>query len=329
MKITIIIPVYKVEDYIERNLQSVISQSYSDMEVILVDDASPDNSISIAQKLINNSGRKDMFKILTHERNKGLSAARNTGVKQANGDYIFFLDSDDELYDSNSIAILAENALKTGADAVIGNYMGIRSDSSYESKYNTSRLLKGTDLVTAFVKGDIPIMAWNKLISRHYFITNDLKFKEGILNEDELFSYHMLFTNPQISLIGNTTYKYYIRPGSIMTTINKNRLVSPVIVYEDIVKRYKAIGGNDKMILRNFDHFAFKRYVDILLSNANNKLKRNLYKRLRDAQRSINGTGKMRYLFNVHIFLPKSLGYACMYMIAKRYAKTRNLISGK
>ncbi len=326
MKVSIIIPVYNVEGFIRQCLESVVNQTYPNIEVILVDDASPDKSIDIAKEFINIYKCSNVFKIITHEQNRGLSAARNTGIKNSTGDYLYFLDSDDELYDKNAISILTENAAETHADVVIGNYMGIKPNSCYESKYNVKCTLKDSCLISAFVKGDIPIMAWNKLVTRKYFIENNLCFKDGILNEDELFSYQLLFLNPTVSMAGVTTYKYNIRPGSIMTTANIDRLISPIIVYEEILKSYKSIKGNDIIMLKNFDHFAFKRYVSIITSKADENLKKQLYTRLRIAQKTIKGAGLMRYLYNCHLFMPKCLGYIIMKIISQKYAKTRNIV---
>lgn len=326
MKISIIIPVYNVKDYIKRCLQSVINQDYDDLEIILVDDASPDNSIDIAHNTTNGCKRKNQFKIITHNQNRGLSAARNTGIEFATGDYIYFLDSDDELNDRQSISILAKNAAKTKADIIIGNYTGIKKELCYESKYNKACFLTGENLITAFVKGDIPITAWNKLISNRFFINEKIRFKEGILNEDELFSYQLLFMNPTVYLTGTSTYRYYIREGSIMTTFNINRLISPITVYEEVVKSYLALKGNNPKILINLDHFAFKRYVYLLCSEADEQIKQDLYKRLRKIQKSIRGIGIMRYVFNSHLFMPSSLGYIWMKIVTKKYAKTRSLI---
>ena len=167
MKISIIIPVYNVENFIRRCLESVANQVYPNIEVILIDDASPDKSIDIAKEFINTYKYSNIFKIIIHEQNRGLSAARNTGIKNSTGDYLYFLDSDDELYDKNAISILAENAAETHADVVIGNYMGVKPNSCYKSKYNTKCTLKDSYLISAFVKGDIPIMAWNKLSLIH------------------------------------------------------------------------------------------------------------------------------------------------------------------
>ena len=324
MKISIVIPVFKVADFIGKCIESVANQDYEHLEVILVDDASPDNSIDIAVDIINASCRSEIFKIVRHESNRGLSAARNSGIERASGDFLYFLDSDDTLPERNTISSLADCI--ADADIVIGNYRGILLDrgETYVSKYNIKCMLEGESLIRAFVKGDVPITAWNKLISRKYF-DDVMRFKEGILNEDELFSYQLLFMNPRVAMTGTVTYNYNIRSGSIMTTFNINRLLSPIIVYEETIKAYKNIGGGNTLILINLDHFAFRRHVDIVRSGVDEKKKYELYARLSDAQRGIKGVGKMRYLYNCHLFMPKFLGFRVMKIIANRYVKSRNL----
>ncbi len=325
MKVSIIIPVYNVQDYIERCLESVVSQNYRDIEVILVDDASPDGSMLIAKKFYDRMAGQGMKTVcVKHELNRGLSAARNSGIEMATGDYLYFLDSDDELYDNNAISTLVKSANESKADVIMGNHYVHRTVNSYKSKYNERKLLKDDDLISAFVKGDIPIMAWNKLIGKSLF-DNGLRFKEGILNEDELFSYHLLFLNPTVELAGETTYRYNHREGSIMNSFNIKRIESPIIVYEEASRMYRLMDGHDNRILQNLDHFAFKRYVDIMKSPTDIETKRNLYRRLRKAQRSIAGKGKMRYVYNAHIYLPFFLGFEVMKAISAQYIKSRHI----
>ena len=97
IKVSIIVPVYNVEDYIERCMLSIIDQTYPNIECIIVDDCTPDNSITIIQSLLQQYNGTISFKILKHTTNKGLSESRNTGTEKATGDYIYYLDSDDEL----------------------------------------------------------------------------------------------------------------------------------------------------------------------------------------------------------------------------------------
>ena len=130
-KVSIIIPVYKVEEYIEDCILSVMSQTFlGGLECIIVDDCTPDNSIALIQKLIKDYKGNIQFKIVHHKENKGLSSARNTGLKYAKGEYVYFLDSDDELYPT-CIQDLALPLSKKKYDFVIGDY-SVKGDIIFE-----------------------------------------------------------------------------------------------------------------------------------------------------------------------------------------------------
>ena len=121
MKVSIIIPVYNVAKYIERCLLSVLDQTWQDLEVILVNDCTPDNSMEIARRVVASHPRGTVVRCLEHEENRGLSAARNTGISASVGDYLYFLDSDDYI-SANAIELLADAAVQKRPDFVIGNY---------------------------------------------------------------------------------------------------------------------------------------------------------------------------------------------------------------
>ena len=120
IKVSIIIPIYNVEPYIERCIISVLNQSYKNIEIIIINDCTPDKSIELINKLLNNKySSTENIHILNHEKNKGLSAARNTGIMNATGDYLYFLDSDDSIT-HDCIEVLV-NALSLNIDFVIGD----------------------------------------------------------------------------------------------------------------------------------------------------------------------------------------------------------------
>ena len=323
LKVSIIIPIFKVEEYLERCLISVFNQTYKNIEIILVDDASPDRSMEIAKEVVKKFETSHDIIILTHEKNRGLSAARNTGVEKATGDYIYFIDSDDSFSSPDSISILVEYAKETGADVTSANYQRVYPDRKSISIYNKLFFLNGEKVIDGYCNNLIPIVACNKLYKREIF--KNIRFKEGILNEDELFLYKLIFRQYSFALTGEVTYDYYINPQSIMTTLNYNRLISPIIVYEEITKEYKQLDLHHDKLLINFDRFAFQRYVNTLTSNISWKEKRNLYKRLRNAQKNIAGKGKMRYIFHSHLFFPVPIAMGLLSIISKYYKKSRNL----
>lgn len=218
MNVSVIIPVYKVEEYIAECLYSVINQSYTaGIECVIVDDCTPDDSMKIVRQVLSSYCGNIQFKIVNHQENKGLSAARNTGVREAKGDYLFFLDSDDLLPEQalESLFSLCKNELP---DLVMGDFE-IIGESSNVPKLNTqiSHYSNQVDIFDAFISRHLYEMAWNKLVRRDFFAYNKLWFREGVLHEDSLWSFYVFYYCQSLNICFSNTYKYRIRKNSIMT----------------------------------------------------------------------------------------------------------------
>ena len=215
MKISIIIPVYNVEPFIERCLKSVAEQSYKNIEVIIIDDCSPDNSMALAETFISNSPQKNIFRIIHHKENGGLSAARNTGIKASKGDYLFFLDSDDYL-PSDAIDVLAQKSHKGKADFIVGNYTikGLQRNTP-KLKLDDCTLSSKNLIQKSFKERLFFIMAWNKMIRRDFIISNNLFFEEGIIHEDDIWSFKTAFAAECVTIVNHITYYYCIQQNSI------------------------------------------------------------------------------------------------------------------
>ena len=226
-KISIVIPVYKVEDYISRCYNSITKQTFTNIECIFVDDCSPDNSINILNSLVDQYSGAILFSIIRHDKNKGPSAARNTGINNAAGEYIYFLDSDDEATENcmNSLAAVANKY--QDVDIVQGNSLKVSSESKnrYEIGHrNFPEYSEDQSWVKKlfFTTPGIPKQSTNKLIRRGFIIDNDLYFREGInIHEDTHFVFQMA---QKIKSIAFTTDYCYIRysdnPDSIMNSKN-------------------------------------------------------------------------------------------------------------
>ena len=216
MKISVIIPIYNVAKFIERCLLSVLNQTYNDVEIILVNDATPDNSVQIAEEIIKNHPKKEIVKIVHHPENKGLAAARNTGVKNASGEYIFFLDSDDEI-SNDCLEILSFFVKNDSIDLVIGEIEvigGKRND--YPSLSLAEGIYHGNQTISnAFLQKKWYEMAWNKLIKRKIFTEKEVWFTEGILHEDTLWSFQLALQIDSMAIIHAKTYFYHIHNNSI------------------------------------------------------------------------------------------------------------------
>ena len=228
MKVSIIVPVYNVEQYIERCILSVVHQTYTgQMECILVDDRGTDKSIAIVEQFIASYDGSIDFRILHHTCNRGLSAARNTGTDAATGDYIFYLDSDDEL-PKDSIQILATQVtLHPSIQCVQGYTVSIPAKECYDTKcflgysYVTDNNWIRSGYYTA--GKTIPVNAWNKLLNVDFLRRNKLYFKEGIIHEDEHWMWFLVKKLQSLVFVFDPTYIHYYTSNSIMSGLTHEK----------------------------------------------------------------------------------------------------------
>ena len=227
--VSIIVPVYNVGPYIEACIRSVMRQTYDGpMECIIVDDCGTDDSMAIVEKVIEDYNGPITFKILHHTHNRGLSAARNTGMDVATGEYIFFLDSDDELTD-DSIEKLVYPLKDEKFDIVVGDLKRINKNadqvpSMFKLKLPDKTLLRNEDVLNAFLNGrQWYVLAQNKLYSNALIKRYKLKFKEGIIHEDVLWSFLVACYAKSLYAVRDITYLYKERNGSITDVLDKKK----------------------------------------------------------------------------------------------------------
>ena len=321
MKVSVIVPVWNVEQWIGRCIESVLNQDYSDMELIVVDDCTPDRSIEIVEKMCSKY-YKDV-RIVRRERNGGLSAARNSGIKAATGDCLYFLDSDDAFHSSNALSGLVGAMQKSDAQCVIGNYKRISdSGESYVSRqYGREATYVWGDAVSAYERGNIPVMAWNKLVSRKLVWDAGLWFAEGLVNEDELWTFKLVVNCQKVVLTGETTYEYYVRRGSIMTHNNLVRLRSSLKIYGEMVQC--STGSIGQISVQNIlSRFAFGRYLAIMESQSGTDEKKKMYCEMREYQNRQRGIGSKKYkLLHMHRCFPTPAGFYVMKLITFLYSQ--------
>ena len=238
--VSIGIPVYNVEPYIEKCLLSVLNQTYSDLEILIVDDCGKDNSISIVERIKNSHPRGNQIRILKQPYNKGSGEARNMAIQYAKGKYLYFLDSDDYI-ELNTIGIMVNYAEKYHTDVVNASTRIISYETGEEFPaftYPSFKLIKGKDEFAKFVcqdlKWHIGVASWNNLFLMSFLIQNNLFFSAR-KDEDALFLSDYYSEVECAVLLPNITYNYVIRPGSIMG--NQIRKVIPV---NEIRERFKA-----------------------------------------------------------------------------------------
>lgn len=226
MKVSIIIPVYNVSKYLIRCLDSVKAQSFQDIECILVDDCGNDNSAQIAERYIIDYQGPIAFKLLHHECNRGLSAARNTGIKAATGEYLYFLDSDDTIV-TDAIETLLKLFIRYPDIAFAqGNILSENGDiSSYGLKAHIPEYTNNHDDIYRIMLSEITTVAWNRLIRRDFVLKHNLYFPEGYFTEDMYWGYFISKHANAIAFTHKGLYVYYINEGSMMTLPSKaNRL---------------------------------------------------------------------------------------------------------
>lgn len=213
-KISVIIPVYNVAEYISECIQSLAAQTFRDFEIILVDDCGTDNSIEIAAQEL--SSIDIPHKILHHTHNRGLSAARNTGLSSATGDYVYFLDSDDYIT-PDCLEKLYTRAIETNAEVTIGEYAVTGGKDQWLAHLDPSLPTLCTTPLDSYLNGQYYVMAWNKLCKRSFLHQNNISFIEGLVHEDEPWTFAIVSTISQIAIVKDITYVYRVREGSLQT----------------------------------------------------------------------------------------------------------------
>lgn len=183
MFISILVPIYNVEKYIGRCARSLFEQTYPDIEYIFVDDCSPDHSIDVLKRIINEyPKRKENIRIIRHKVNRGLAAARNTGVDAAIGDFIMHVDSDDWL-ETNAVQWLVEKQMETNADIVSGN--AISHTKNGEKLLTEPDYANKTEMINRLIDSSLDHVIWRRLIRRSLYVDNNIHAKEGInIGED-------------------------------------------------------------------------------------------------------------------------------------------------
>ena len=257
MDISIVVPVYNVTPYIERCLSSVMRQTYEGaMECLVVDDCGTDDSIAIAERMIAAYTGHIRFQILHHESNRGLSAARNTGTESALGEYIFYLDSDDELLPSCIEKLIAPIVNDQSIEVAQGNYKWIKIKGVIPR--TSIRQSEGFDYMTHESVQKCSVKdthAWNKLIRKDFLSKNQLQFKEGLLWEDLLWDFYLSKNLSHFYYVPDVTYLYYRNPLSITTSMKREEKILHYMAVDSEIASNLTLGMEDKEALRYLPHF--------------------------------------------------------------------------
>lgn len=278
IRFSIIIPVYNVEKYLTKCIESVFMQTYTNYEVIFVDDGSTDSSSVICDNLADNSGKIRVI----HQKNQGLSAARNTGIDNAIGEYLIFLDSDDYWDDKNALLEISQIIDEKNVEVVTWSLKKYIEDTGeIEAKHKKIPLLYKngkTEIVKALLQNRLyRACAWDKAVKRSLITENSLYFKLGDTSEDIEWAAELMICMKAIEILPKDFYVYRQRKGSITKTKSQKNLNDLVKHVENCIKFGEAI--SDKLFREVYWGYVSEQYANMLIVFAmENIIKENIYK---------------------------------------------------
>lgn len=246
VKVSVIIPVYNVEDYLQECLDSICGQTLRDIEIICINDGSTDDSLRILEKF----AAEDKRITIVSQRNKGLSGARNTGVLFATGEYIYFIDSDDYI-DKTALEYLYKEAKKDALDILYFDGISFSESQNLKTKYpgedccyrekEYSDIYTGADLYVAMRRdGVFRPMVWLQFISKAFYENKHLAFREGIIHEDVLFSYISVLKAQRVSHRRKVFYHYRRREGTITSAYSFKHVYGKLVCLIEISSFMKS-----------------------------------------------------------------------------------------
>ncbi len=330
--ISVIIPVYDVEQYVEKCIESVVSQSYKDLEIILIDDGSTDQSGYLCDAAAKNDERI----IVIHQENKGLSSARNTGIALATGEVISFVDSDDVL-NRYFFETLMEVMISQKADIVQCGFRRFTKEREISEPKKVQgqiniKVLNSEDCNKGLYgeQANEYTVIWNKLYHRK--IWNQIRFPVGRIYEDAFTTYKLFYQADRIAVTTLPLYGYRYRVGSIMTQRFGTRNLDLMQAYEERSHYYKV---NEEVELyrqckRKYMHSLVEFYRKALLESNDKRLRFIVYNKAVDVFRELKKytdvlTFKECLKYQLFIHIPKVYSYAktAMWYMKRGYNKIR------
>lgn len=272
--VSVIVPVYKVEKYLEKCVGSIINQTYKNLEIILVDDGSPDS----CPKMCDLYAKEDKRVKVIHKQNGGLSDARNAGLDIMTGNFVCFVDSDDWVK-KNYVEEMLNIQQKTNADVVACGINLVNEESGSVSEFKCSKKIVTYEydkILNNYFKKDeiISGVAWNKLYKKEIF--KNLRYPKGRIYEDNAIILQILYRCKKIVIIPNMLYNYLKRENSIMlTNMNEQKLKSMFLNNEERAQFLISIKEKNvlsKEVLFNLKHYCWI-YRDLTDENLKNILK--------------------------------------------------------
>lgn len=244
-KVSVIVPIYNIENYIEPCVRSILSQELDGVEILLIDDGGSDRSGELCDRLAERHTSISVY----HKENGGLSDARNYGLERARGKYVMFVDGDDRLL-PGALSGLYSTASATDADIVIGRAKLARASAAMEryerivaESFSPKNVYTGAEyLIRCLERGALRVEVWRSIYRKSYLDSAHLRFKCGVAHEDEEFTPCALLEAERVVTLDREVYYYNNdRAGSIMNSDDIKKSVDRIMIYEQLCKRFKAV----------------------------------------------------------------------------------------
>lgn len=253
-KISVIIPVYKVAKFVQRCAKSLMEQTLKEeVEFIFVDDYSPDNSVEIIKSTVENYPmRKSQVKIISHNKNRGLPAARNTGLANSQGDYIFHCDGDDYV-EPDFLELMLTKAIEEKADAVWCDWY-----LSFDKKERIMRQPQATSARNALsdiLNGSMKYNVWNKIVKRTIYNDNNIFFPEGHSMGEDMTMIRLISKIKKVAYINKPLYHYIRTNSEALTYLYSSKSLSDVLYNTSQTEKYVLDNIQDENIIKEFSWF--------------------------------------------------------------------------
>ena len=277
-KISIIVPVYKVEKYLDRCVESILAQTFSDFEVILIDDGSPDDCPVMCDEWAKNDARIRVI----HQSNHGQAAARNRALDVAEGNYICFIDSDDYVH-PKFLEILYNNLISSNADVSVCSYKRTNKSNDVNNVNNNSLKYSGVDFVKKGLVGDIPCgvwLLWDKLFKKECF--DNVRLPIGRINEDNATVYKILYEAKTVVATDAVLYYYFENTNSTVLQKFSKKHLDWLLVPQEMIEYFTK--HNDQLLVdkcnKMYLHSLEDMYKKVCLHLNDKELEKDLRKRL-------------------------------------------------
>lgn len=252
--VSINIPVYKCEDYIIRCLDSVKDQTYQNLEIILVNDCTPDNSVALIEIYMAENPELNI-QLIHHTENQGLSVVRNTGIDSSKGKYLYFLDSDDEIT-SDCIELLVKEAENQHVQMVIAQNKWINTFDNTTKDFGFPTFAKknlyrnNDEIFRLYCFNKFPIVSWNKLFLLDFIKSNKIYFVPKLFAQDELWFFHVMLKAESLAIIPEITYLYYLHINSVIFNRTKVNFENHQTIVEYFTKGFFESDSTKKQLIK-------------------------------------------------------------------------------